>query len=344
MAAMLAIPGILLGYHLLAPASGARHKSAAWLACLLPMLAGGGLWVAAWLPSAATRPIGHRPIPANAAEFLTWLLEAARGTLWHFAFLARRTHPTPLEVAAAALAFAALLAAVRDQPSFPWILAVAALTVIPVFGTLFVRSFNDYPTSRYFYQSALLAAVAAASAFDLLLVRLEPRPLLRSLVIALLAVAAPFYYASQKKLVAQTVRELESVPTSTREFWVAWSTFFDQAAARARPASTDFRLPHTLLAPAVYLDEVFNMCNPRGKPVIVALPADRTHIPDCVNFWREIQKFEADPVSRDAVLVSSMVVTGFHQTAPPGDSWVCRAWADDPPALPLALPLGHPGP
>ncbi|HYM12172.1 MAG TPA: glycosyltransferase family 39 protein, partial [Bryobacterales bacterium] len=66
MAAMLAIPGILAGYQLLAPAPGARHKAAAWLACLLPALAGGGLWAAAWLPSAASRPAGHRPIPATA--------------------------------------------------------------------------------------------------------------------------------------------------------------------------------------------------------------------------------------------------------------------------------------
>jgi hypothetical protein len=145
-------------------------------------------------------------------------------------------------------------------------------------------------------------------------------------------------------LVAETVRDLESVPTSTHEFWAAWSAFFDQAAARSRASSSDFRLPHTLLASAVYLDEVFNICNPRGKPGLVALPADRTHIPDCENFWREVRKFQANQASRNAVLASSMVVAGLGQTPPPGHSWVCRAWADDPPASPLVLPLGSPRP
>ena len=341
--AMLAIPGILLGYELLTPepAPGSdsrakRHRRVAWLACLLPLVAGIGLWAAAWLPYAAGRPAGHRPIAQNSAEFLAWLLEAVRGTLWHFAFLARRTHPAPPFVAAAALAFAALLIAARGTLSFRWMVTLGVMTGLPIFVTLFVRSFNDYQTSRYFYQSSLLAVAAAASGFDLLLSKLKPHRRLRSLVIAVLIAAAPFYYASQKRLVIQTLRELEATPASTHDFWAGWSKFFDQAAAGA--PSGGFRLPHALIGPSVYLDEVFNVCNPRGKRGIVVLSADSTHIADCTNFWREVKKQKTVAEFSKALPPStSMIVQGSHRPAPESDAWVCRAWADDPPSTPLVL-------
>jgi len=342
MGAMLAIPGVLLAYYAPRPQGpdaklGARRcRIAAWLACLLPALAGACLWAAAWPPLARSRPAGHRPIPHNLGDFFTWLLDASRGTLWHFAFLARRTHPTPAAVAIAGIAFAAVLVAVRRQPSFRWILTVAALAIPPVFVTLFVRSSNDYGTSRYFYQSSLLAAVAAAAAFDLLLAALAQRPALRLSAIAIILAAAPFYFMSQEKLVEKTVRELQSGPASTREFWAAWAGFFNRAAAGR--GSPPFRLPHVLLGSSIYLDEVFNMCNPRGKAGILVLPAARTHAADCMAFWERAKQYGAGSLSvHSGAWTPSMLVAGFPQAAPETGAWVCNAWADEGPSQPRML-------
>ncbi len=342
MAAMLAVPGVLLAYYAPRPQGpdaklGARRcRIAAWLACLLPTLAGACLWLSAWPSLARSRPAGHRPIPHNFGDFFTWLVDALRGTLWHFAFLARRTHPTPAAIAIAGIAFAAILFAVRRQPSFRWILVVAALAVPPVFVTLFVRSSNDYLTSRYFYQSSLLAAVAAGVAFDLLLAALAHRPALALSAAAIILAAAPFYFSSQQRLVEKTVRELQSGPASTRQFWLAWTGFFNRAAAGKD--SPSFRLPHVLLGSSIYLDEVFNICNPRGKAGILVLPAALTHAADCVAFWEKVREYGPGSIAlHPGAWSPSMVVAGFPQAAPETGAWVCNAWADGGTSQPRVL-------
>jgi hypothetical protein len=277
---VVAIPGVLGSFYLLRTGPAASSR-AVWIACAVPAFTGLVLWLGWCLP---VLPPGHIFGGAKLAG-------ATLETLRHFAFLVRQNTPGPGIMLGASAALLLLLITEREHPAGRWILAAAALCVPPAFVILQDRQPEAYNVSRYTYHSFLLVAVAAGVAVDAVLARCR-RPAWRATLLGLLVLAAPAYWRRDQVILDRMAALLRSRTDVPREFWLAWNGFFEQTSERALAAGNVFRLPPAPVSLTASTDEVFAICNPRGRTAIRVLAREETRPEDCERFWQEVHRFE----------------------------------------------------
>ncbi len=327
LAAVAALPGVILGYHLLGRSRETRRSSSdalAWTACAAPLLIGGAAWIRWGLPALNDE---HRAqLPAIRDQLLGRTLDALHGVILHYGYIVRRLEPTRLVLTVAVLGLLALLLALRKEPGGRWIVTILALTVGPLFLSLLLRTQSGFSISRYAYQTFLAVAVAAGAALDLFLAKMKNRPLVAIGVILLLAAAAPLYYRSQQERWSRILTSLEEMQTKAslyRGYWMGWQSFFDQVAA-----SGEVRLPPLTLDTRWTLADAFELCNRPRNSHIKRLSPQATNARDCLDFWRLVERVKQRPSPFDAVpLPLSLAVVDFHRPLPHGDHVWCQAAA-----------------
>jgi len=333
LAAAAALPGVILGYHLLGGSRETRRSSSDALAFAggaAPFLIGCAAWARWGLPGLNEE---HRTqAPAIRDQILGRTADALHGVILHFGYIVRRIEPTPLVLTVAALGLLALLLLLRKEPGGRWIVTTLALTIGPLFLSLLLRTQSGFSISRYAYQTFLAVAVAAGATLDLLLTKSKSRPILASGVLLLVAAAAPFYYRSQQERLSRILTSLEQMqtkPSLHRDYWIGWQSFFDQVSAWG-----EVRLPPLKLDRRWTLADAFELCNRPQNSNIKRLSTEATKAQDCIAFWRLVEKVKQRPSPFDAVpLPLSMAIVGFHRPLPPGDHVFCQV------ATPEAEPI-----
>ncbi|MBI3665019.1 MAG: hypothetical protein HY236_02145 [Acidobacteria bacterium] len=323
LAAASAIPGVLAGYYLLGRPRERRGGCdvAAWLACCIPLMLAIGLWMRWGLPRFHA-DLGAQGFPRTAFQTLAQLWHGLQGTMFLFGFLVSRHTPTFLVLVMTALGWLALLLLLRPSRS-RFLITALALTTIPAFVTFVIRTAGAFYVSRYGYQSFLAIAVAAGCAVDFVLESLRGNRFLRVCALVALIFAVPFYW-TRKEWIEHKAVFLEG-PSAHREYWMGWDGFFNQAAADARASSSSFRLPMLRISQDRTISQVFQLCNPKGKPEIVVLSSRDTHEADCTNFWRKVQVAKKTAGAFNSVpLPDSMAIVTFHQEVPAGKHLICR--------------------